>query len=103
MAKRLSIACAIVHAPRIIFFDEVTMGLDPVARQRIWNLIKELKEISTIIMTTHYMDEAEILCDEMIILRSGKIIEQGSPKHIINKHHALNLQEVMAGIKDENA
>lgn len=100
MAKRLSIACAIVHKPKIVFFDEVTMGLDPIAREKIWNLAIKLKEISTVIMTTHYMDEAEALCDDLIILREGKIISQGHPKGIIKEFHAKNLHEVMASIKE---
>jgi len=58
MARRLSIACAIVHKPKIIFFDEVTMGLDPNSRGVIWELVRELKKTSTVVMTTHYMDEA---------------------------------------------
>lgn len=102
MAKRLSIACAIVHSPKIVFFDEVTMGLDPVAREKIWRLIKELRQHSTIVMTTHYMEEAESLCDKLIIMRTGKIIAKGSPKEIIDKFNVANLHEVMASIKDED-
>lgn len=103
MAKRLSIACSIVHQPNILFFDEVTMGLDPVARTKIWQLARKLKETATIVMTTHYMDEAELLCDELIILRSGKIIAQGSPRTIIKQSKVKNLHEVMANIRDDNA
>ncbi len=100
MAKRLSIACAVVHEPKIVFFDEVTMGLDPVAREKIWNLTRELKEISTVVMTTHYMDEAEALCDQLIIMRNGKIITEGHPKEIIKNYNAKNLHEVMASIRE---
>ena len=103
MLKRLSIACAIVHSPKIIFFDEVTMGLDPVAREKIWQLTRELKQRSTVVMTTHYMDEAEALCDKLIIMRNGQIISSGTPDEIIKKHRAKNLHEVMASIKDDNA
>jgi ABC-2 type transport system ATP-binding protein len=98
MAKRLSIACAIVHKPQILFFDEATMGLDPVAREKIWQLTFELKKTATIITTTHYMDEAQTLCDQLIILREGKIIIEGSPEQIIARHRAKNLQEVLANI-----
>jgi ABC-2 type transport system ATP-binding protein len=94
MAKRLSVACAIIHRPKIIFFDEVTMGLDPVARQAIWDLVRELKEQTTILMTTHYMDEANELCDKLILLRNGSISAEGSPTEIKKKYHAKNLQEV---------
>ena len=103
MAKRLSIACAIVHKLKIVFFDEVTMGLDPVAREKIWQLSRELKENATVVMTTHYMDEAESLCDKLIIMRNGKIISEGSPSQIIKDHNAKNLHEVMAGMRDDNA
>lgn len=103
MLKRLSIACAIVHEPKIIFFDEVTMGLDPVAREKIWQLTKELKEHATIVMTTHYMDEAESLCDRLIIMRNGKILSEGTPAEITLKHNAKNLHDVMANIRDDNA
>ncbi len=103
MAKRLSIACAIVHKPKIIFFDEVTMGLDPVAREKIWRLTTELKEHATIVMTTHYMDEAEALCDQLLIMRDGKIIANGSPWEIIKHFDAKNLHDAMVNIKDENA
>lgn len=100
MAKRLSIACAIVHEPKVLFFDEVTMGLDPVAREKIWNLTRELKGHSTVVMTTHYMDEAEALCDKLIIMRSGKIISTGHPREIMREFKAKNLHEVMASIKE---
>jgi ABC-2 type transport system ATP-binding protein len=100
MAKRLSIACAIVHKPKILFFDEVTMGLDPVAREKIWRLSQKLKERSTLVMTTHYMDEAEALCDQLIIMRRGKIISEGSPQEIIKKQGAKSLHEVFTKIKD---
>jgi len=103
MAKRLSIACAIAHKPKIVFFDEITMGLDPHARSRIWNLVRELKETSTIIMTTHYMDEAEKLCDELIIMREGSIIGEGTPSHILEKFKAKNLDQIFAQITDENS
>lgn len=101
MAKRLSIACAIVHCPKIVFFDEVTMGLDPVARHMIWDLVLELKESATVVMTTHYMDEAEELCDELIIMREGKIISEGKPKEIVGKYRANSLQEVFVNLGDK--
>ena len=98
MLKRLSIACAIAHKPKIVFFDEVTMGLDPVARKMIWDLARELRESSTVIMTTHYMDEAEELCDNIIIMREGSIISEGHPREIITKYQARNLQEVFTSL-----
>lgn len=98
MAKRLSIACAIAHKPKVIFFDEVTMGLDPHSRQSIWSLVKELKESATVVMTTHYMDEAEKLCDELIIMKEGSIIADGAPEAILKKFKVENLDMVFAEI-----
>ncbi len=103
MAKRLSIACAVVHEPKILFFDEVTMGLDPLGREKIWDLTRELKNHTTIIMTTHYMDEAEKLCDELIILREGKILVKGTPAQIVKKFKVNNLHQVIASIKNDHA
>ena len=101
MAKRLSIACAIVHKPKVVFFDEITMGLDPVARNNIWKLVRKLKDHSTVIMTTHYMDEAEELCEELIIMSSGSIIARGNPQEIVKKYHAKGLHEVITLIAKE--
>lgn len=98
MAKRLSVACAIAHKPKIIFCDEVTMGLDPNSRYAIWDLIRELKKTSTVVLTTHYMDEAQKLCDELIILREGAIIATGSPNSILKQFKATNLDEVFEEI-----
>ncbi|MFA5158530.1 MAG: ABC transporter ATP-binding protein [Patescibacteria group bacterium] len=95
MTKRLSIAIAIVHDPRVIFFDEVTMGLDPVARSNIWGLVNKLKKHSAIVMTTHYMDEAEQLCDNLIIISGGSIIANGKPEKITHNFKAKNLHEVI--------
>lgn len=102
MAKRLSIAASIVHKPHVVFFDEVTMGLDPVARGNIWNLVRKLKKDSTVVMTTHYMDEAEELCDDLIIMAEGSIIARGEPTQIIKKFNAKGLQEVITKIAKEH-
>lgn len=102
MAKRLSIAAAIVHKPKVVFFDEITMGLDPVARNNIWSLIRKLKEHATVVMTTHYMDEAEELCDELIVMAEGTIIARGRPKEIIKKYQAKGLHEVITQISKEH-
>lgn len=98
MLKRLSIACAIAHSPKIVLFDEITMGLDPVARNSIWDLIRKLKKNSTIIMTTHYMDEAEELCDELILMSEGKIVSHGNPREIVANYRAKSLQEVFVNL-----
>ncbi len=77
--QRLALACALVHAPRLIFLDEPTAGVDPVSRRNFWGLIRRLAdEGTTIMVTTHYMDEAE-LCDNLGFIYQGKLIAQGSP------------------------
>lgn len=82
--QRLLLAIALVNDPDIIFLDEPTTGLDPQARRNFWDLINDIKaEGKTIILTTHYMDEAYILCDEIAIMDHGKIIAQGTPKSLL--------------------
>ena len=82
--QRLSIATAIVHNPRVFFLDEPTTGLDPQARRNLWDLIKEIRDKGvTVIMTTHYLDEAEILCDRVAIMDKGKIIALDTPSKLI--------------------
>lgn len=82
--QRFSIAAALVHDPRIFFMDEPTTGLDPQARRNLWDLIREIKARGvTVIMTTHYMDEAELLCDRVAVMDSGKIIALDTPQALI--------------------
>ncbi|MEI8188042.1 MAG: ABC transporter ATP-binding protein [Chitinophagia bacterium] len=82
--QRLSIATAIVHNPRLFFLDEPTTGLDPQARRNLWDLIREIRDRGvTVIMTTHYLDEAEILCDRVAIMDNGKIIAIDTPIKLI--------------------
>ena len=84
--QRFSIATTLINKPKIIFLDEPTTGLDPQARRNLWELIKDIRSKgTTIIITTHYMDEAEILCDRVAIIDSGKIIAIDSPDHLIDK------------------
>lgn len=84
--QRFSIATTLINQPKIIFLDEPTTGLDPQARRNLWELIKSLKEKgTTVVITTHYMDEAEILCDRVAIVDSGTIIKQGSPDQLIDE------------------
>ncbi|PCI58006.1 MAG: ABC transporter ATP-binding protein [Gammaproteobacteria bacterium] len=85
--QRLLLALALINDPDIIFLDEPTTGLDPHARRNFWQLIKNIKaQNKTIILTTHYMDEAEQLCDDIVIMDQGKIIEKGTPDQLLNKH-----------------
>lgn len=83
--QRFSIATTLINNPKIIFLDEPTTGLDPQARRNLWDLIKGLRQRgATVIITTHYMDEAEILCDRVAIMDSGKIISMASPDKLID-------------------
>lgn len=85
--QRLLLALALINDPQIIFLDEPTTGLDPHARRNFWQLIKNIKaQNKTIILTTHYMDEAEQLCDDIVIMDQGKIIEAGTPHQLLTKH-----------------
>lgn len=85
--QRLLLAIALINDPEIVFLDEPTTGLDPQARRNFWTLIKNIKaKNKTVILTTHYMDEAEQLCDEVVIMDKGKIIERGTPHYLLSKH-----------------
>ena len=82
--QRLALACALVGDPEILFLDEPTTGLDPQARRQLWELIEEFKRMGrTILLTTHYMDEAERLCERVAIMDHGKIIALGSPRELV--------------------
>lgn len=84
--QRFSIATTLINKPRIIFLDEPTTGLDPQARRNLWDLIRKVRDSgTTIVITTHYMDEAEELCDRVAIMESGKIISIDSPIALIDK------------------
>ncbi len=83
--QRLSIAAALVHSPKVLFMDEPTTGLDPQARRNIWDLVKDIKKQGiTVVLTTHYMEEAEVLCDRVAIMDNGKIIAQDTPVNLIS-------------------
>ncbi len=82
--QRFSIAAALVHGPKVFFLDEPTTGLDPQARRNLWDLVREVRDKGvTVIMTTHYMDEAELLCDRVAVMDEGKIIALDTPKNLI--------------------
>jgi ABC-2 type transport system ATP-binding protein len=84
--QRLSIAVAMVNEPQVLFLDEPTTGLDPQARRNLWELIKDIrKRGTTVLLTTHYLDEAEVLCDRVAIMDAGKIIALDSPKALITQ------------------
>lgn len=82
--QRLSITTALVHGPKVFFLDEPTTGLDPQARRHLWALIQNVRDKGiSVIMTTHYMDEAEMLCDRIAVMDAGKIVAIDTPKHLI--------------------
>lgn len=84
--QRFSIATTLINQPKIIFLDEPTTGLDPQARRNLWDLIRDIRaKGTTVIITTHYMDEAEVLCDRVAIIDSGKIIAINSPDQLIDE------------------
>jgi ABC-2 type transport system ATP-binding protein len=83
-AQRLSIACALVHDPEVVFLDEPTAALDPQARRNLWELLSGLNDSGrTVVLTTHYMDEAEVLCDRVAIIDHGRILELDSPASLV--------------------
>ena len=83
--QRFSIATTLINDPRIVFLDEPTTGLDPQARRNLWDLVKGIQARgTTVIITTHYMDEAEYLCDRVAIIDSGKIVALNSPDQLID-------------------
>jgi ABC-2 type transport system ATP-binding protein len=84
--QRLSITTALVHGPKVFFLDEPTTGLDPQARRHLWDLIENVRKKGvSVIMTTHYMDEAEKLCDRIAIMDNGKIVAIDTPKNLIKQ------------------
>jgi lipooligosaccharide transport system ATP-binding protein len=95
MKRRLIIARALLNEPQILILDEPTTGLDPQARHLIWDKIRSLqKQGVTVILTTHYMDEAVQLCDRIIIMDHGKIIEEGKPMDLVRKHAGEEVMEL---------
>lgn len=85
--QRLLLALALLNRPQLVFLDEPTTGLDPQARRNFWRLVESVKQRgTTVILTTHYMDEAEQLCDELAIMDRGRIIARGSPQQLLQEH-----------------
>ena len=96
MKRRLTLARALINDPELLILDEPTTGLDPQARQHIWQRLRELKHSGhTLILTTHYMEEAQRLCDRLAIMDHGKIIVQGSPQELIETHIEPHVIEIL--------
>lgn len=103
MKRRLTIARALINEPRILLLDEPTTGLDPQARHILWDRLFRLKERgTTLVLTTHYMDEAEQLCDRLVVVDKGRIMAEGSPAALIREYSSREVLEVRFG-SDKNA
>jgi lipooligosaccharide transport system ATP-binding protein len=99
MKRRLTIARALINEPELVVLDEPTTGLDPQARHMIWSRLTELKDGgTTLILTTHYMEEAERLCDELVVMDHGRILDQGSPRELIERHVEPEVIEIRGGV-----
>jgi lipooligosaccharide transport system ATP-binding protein len=95
MKRRLLIARALVNDPDLVVLDEPTTGLDPQARLAVWGLLDRMKsEGVTLIVTTHYMEEAERICDRLVIMDGGRIVDEGSPAELLGRHDQPNLEGV---------
>ncbi|GAB3966609.1 ABC transporter ATP-binding protein [Actinoallomurus acanthiterrae] len=98
-AQRLSIACALVHEPELVFLDEPTAALDPQARRNLWDVLRAINtEGRTIVLTTHYMDEAETLCDRVAIIDRGRILQNGPPAALVRDLDAATRIGVVSGV-----
>ena len=95
MKRRLNLIIALVHDPEIAFLDEPTVAMDPQSRHAVWDFIRDLKKNGkTVILTTHYMEEAETLCDRVGIIDHGKLIALGAPTNLMHEYKAKNLEDV---------
>ena len=93
--QRLLLGAALVNRPRLVFLDEPTTGLDPQARRNFWDLVKRIRaDGTTVILTTHYMEEAQILCDEIAIMDAGNIMIQGAPDQLLKQHYKKSIIEL---------
>jgi lipooligosaccharide transport system ATP-binding protein len=95
MKRRLTIARALINDPELIILDEPTTGLDPQVRRMIWTRLRQLRNSGkTLLLTTHYMDEAERLCDDLVVIDKGRIVAQGAPRQLISRHVEAHVIEV---------
>ena len=96
--RKVSIAISLINDPKILFLDEPTLGLDVIARKELWSVIKELKGKITIILTTHYMEEAESLSDRIGIMANGNLVDVGTVEELINKSGENNFEDAFVKI-----
>ena len=104
MKRRLIIARALINQPEVVILDEPTTGLDPQARHALWDRLYRLKQQgATLIITTHYMDEAEQLCDRLVVMDKGRIVAEGSPLQLISEHSTKEVVELRFAIGEQEA
>lgn len=96
--RRLSIAMALISEPQILFLDEPTLGVDVIVRNELWKIIRQLKKDVTVILTTHYMEEAEALSDRIAIMKDGKLLAYDAPEELKKKTNASNIEEAFIRI-----
>ena len=96
--RKLSIAISLINDPKVLFLDEPTLGLDVIARKELWNIIEKLKGQITIILTTHYMEEAQSLSDRIGIMSKGELVDIGSAKELIRKTNTKNFEDAFVKI-----
>ena len=102
MKRRLTIARALVNEPEIVLLDEPTTGLDPQARHLVWERLFRLKQQGvTLVLTTHYMDEAEQLCDRLVVMDGGKIVAEGSPRALIDRYSTREVVELRFNVESQ--
>ena len=103
MQRRFDLALSLIHNPEVLFLDEPTTGLDPHARQLIWGHLRELNANGmTIFLTTHFMEEAEALCERLAIMDKGKIVTEGTIPQLLEHHSAKTLEEVFLSTTGSN-
>ena len=104
MKRRLTIARSLINRPEVLLLDEPTTGLDPQARHVVWDRLFRLKQQGvTLVLTTHYMDEAEQLCDRLVVMDKGRIVAEGSPLELIRTHSTREVAELRFGIGEHDA
>lgn len=97
--QRLAVAVALVNDPEVVFLDEPTAGLDPQARRNVWDSVRQLRdEGRTVVLTTHYMDEAEALCDYLAVMDHGRVLDEGQPQELITRHRPGAIIELAAQV-----
>jgi ABC-2 type transport system ATP-binding protein len=99
--RRVSIAMALIHKPSILFLDEPTLGLDVIARSELWDIINDLKKKTTIVLTTHYMEEAQALSDRIGVMKDGKLLAIGTPAELMNRTRTTTIEQAFLSIVKE--